>query len=80
MASNIDERQLLTWFTDCLVASSLAQASGTTTTAVQMVTSLNAYIAGDPNLTNQEKALASAISTAFSKAATQPSSAIHAVL
>ncbi len=80
MASNIDERQLITWFTDCLVAIGLGQASQTTTTTAQMVTSLNAYVVGDPNITAQEKSITTAISTAFSKAATQPSSAIHAVL
>jgi hypothetical protein len=80
MASNIDGRQLLTWFTDSMVALCLTQASGTTTTCTQMVTSIASQASADTGLSNQEKGILTAISTAFSKAATQPSSGIHAVL
>ncbi len=80
MASNIDSRQLITWFTDSMVALCLVQASGTTTTTVQLATSMASMATADTGLTAQEKSILTAISSGLSRAATQPSSSIHAVL
>ena len=80
MASDIDTRQLVTWFTDCMVAISFTQASGTTTNNAQMVTSVAAQAStstGDTGLTKQEIAIATAISSGFTAAASFPSSSIH---
>ena len=77
MASNIDSRQLLTWFTDSLVAISFTQASGTTTNNAQQVTSQASQNTADTGLTAQEKAIATAISSGFTAAASFPSSSIH---
>ncbi len=77
MASDIDARQLLTWFTDSLVAISFVQAAGTTTNNSQMVTSVASQGTADTGLTAVEKAIATAISSGFVSAATGPSSSIH---
>ncbi len=77
MASDIDTRQLLTWFADSLVAISFVQASGTTTNNSQMVTSQASMNTADTGLTAQEKAITTALSSAFVSAATGPSSSIH---
>ncbi len=77
MASDIDTRQLLTWFTDCMAAISFTQASGTTTNNAQMVTSQASMNTADTGLTAQEKAITTAISSGFVAAATGPSSSIH---
>lgn len=77
MASDIDTRQLITWFTDSLVAISFTQASGTTTNNSQMVTSQASQNSADTGLTSQEKAIATAISSGFTAAASFPSSSIH---
>jgi hypothetical protein len=77
MASEIDTRQLVTWFTDCMVAISFTQASGTTTNNAQMVTSQASQNSADTGLTAQEKAIATAISSGFTAAASFPSSSIH---
>ena len=80
MPSNIDGRQLLAWFTDSIIALCFTQASGTTTNATQMQTSITSQISADTGLSAQEKGILTAISSAFSRAATQPSSSIHAIL
>ncbi len=80
MASDIDTRQLLTWFTDSLLAISYVQASGTTTNNSQMVTSVASQASADTGLTAQEKAIITAISSGFVSAATGPSSSIHSSL
>ena len=77
MASNIDTRQLLTWFTDSLVAISFTQSVGTTTNNAQQVTSQASQNTADTGLTAQEKAIATAISSGFTAAASFPSSSIH---
>ena len=77
MASDIDTRQLITWFTDTMVAISFTQASGTTTNNAQMVTSQASQASADTGLTAQEKAIATAISSGFTAAASFPSSSIH---
>lgn len=68
MSSNIDERQLLTWFAEAVTALCLTQASGTTTTATQMVTSLASQLTNDTGLTNPAKALITALSSAIGRA------------
>jgi hypothetical protein len=80
MASNIDETQLLTWFAECVTGLCLTQASGTSTTCTQMVTSCANQVANDTGLTGQEKALITSISGGIGNAATQPSSSVHAAL
>ena len=75
MASNIDERQLVTWFTDCMRALCLTQATGTTTTTVQMVTSVASQVSADTGLTKQEQAIVTAISSGINSVT--PSSSIH---
>ena len=77
MASNIDERQMLTWFTECITAICLTKASGTTTSAVLFTTSCGSQLTADTGLTAQEKAIITSISSAIGAAATQPSSSIH---
>lgn len=74
MASEITQVQLLTWFAGCLRAIQLTQSVGTTTNANQMVTSCAAQITADTGLTAQEKAMITAVSSAFG--ATTPSSSI----
>ncbi len=80
MASNLTPAQLLSWFTDSVVALCLVQASGTTTTTVQLATSLASMATADTGLTVQEKSILTAISSGLSRAATQPSSSIKALL
>ena len=77
MASDIDTRQLVTWFTDCLVAISFTQASGSTTNNAQMVTSVASQLSADTGLLAGEKSIATAISSGFTAAASFPSSSIH---
>ena len=73
--SNVDELQLVTWFSDTMRALCLTQASGTTTSATQMVTSIASQVSADTGLTNQEKTLVTSISSAINS--TTPSSSIH---
>jgi len=80
MASNIDERQLVTWFTECVTAICLTKASGTTTSAVLFATSVGSQITADTGLTAQEVKLATSMSSAIAAAATQPSCGVHNAL
>ncbi len=80
MASDIDTRQLITWFTDCVAALCVTKASGTTTSAVLFTTSVGSQLTADTGLTLQEKALASSITSGIIAAATQPSSSVHNLL
>ena len=80
MASNIDGRQLITWFTDAMTALCLVQASGTTTTAAQLATSIASQASADTGLSAAEKSITTAISSALGRVATQPSSSIHGTL
>ena len=75
--STIDERQLVTWFTDCVVALCLTKASGTTTSAVLFATSVGSQLTADTGLTTQEVKLASVITSGIMAAATQPSCSVH---
>ena len=67
MSSNIDTIQLLTWFADTMRAVGLTQATGTTTTVAQLVTSVasqNSTSTGDTGLTLQETVLTTLLSSA----------------
>lgn len=75
MASNIDNVELLTWFTSCMTAIGFTQASGTSTTNTQMATSVASQKSADTGLTAQEKAMITTISSGIGL--TTPSSAIH---
>ena len=75
--SGIDQKQLVTWFTDCLVAMCLTKASGTTTSAVLFSTSVGSQVTADTGLTTQEVKLATAITSGIMAAATQPSCSVH---
>ncbi len=75
MASNIDNVQLLTWFASAMRAIQQTQASGSTTNDTQMATSAAAQLTADTGLTNQEKVIVTALSSAIG--ATTPSSSIH---
>ncbi len=80
MASNIDTRQLITWFTDSVTALCLTKAAGTTTSAVLFTTSVGSQLTADTGLTAQEKSIVSAITSGIIAAATQPSSSVHNLL
>ncbi len=80
MASNIDSRQLVTWFTECVTALCITKAAGTTTSAVLFTTSMGSQFTADTSLTTQEKVLASSITSGIIAAATQPSCSIHNLL
>ncbi len=80
MASNIDTRQLVTWFTECVTAICLTKASGTTTSAVLFTTSTGSQLTADTGLTTQEAKLVTAIALGIGDAATKPSTAIHNIL
>ena len=75
MPSNIDERQLLTWFASSMRAMCLGHASGTSTDCSGLATSIASMNSADTGLTAQEKALCTLISSAINS--TQPSSSIH---
>ena len=72
-----DARQILTWFSDSMRALCLTHASGTTTDASQLVTSVASQLSADTGLTTQEKTIATAISSAINSAT--PSSGIHSM-
>jgi nicotinamidase-related amidase len=75
MPSNIDERQLVTWFASTMRAMCLGHASGTTTDVSGLATSIANLNTADTGLSSQEKALVTLISSAISS--TTPSSSIH---
>ncbi len=80
MASNIDTRQLITWFTDSVAALCVTKASGTTTSAVLFTTTMGSQLTADTGLTAQEKSLVSSITSGIIAAATQPASSVHNLL
>ena len=74
-AANLDDLQVITWFSAVMRALCLTHASGTTTDATQLVTSCANMVTADTGLTSQEKTLVTSISSAINS--TTPSSSIH---
>ncbi len=79
MASNIDERQMLRWFTSIVTAlTSSASSGGGTTSIAAMVTSIANQVTADTGLSTQEVVLVTKMGGAF--AATTPSSTMASIL
>ena len=78
-ASNIDNRQLLRWFTSILTALTSSAASGGGTTSIAaMITSVTNMNAADTGLSAAEKRICTQISSAIGT--TTPSSSMATIL
>ncbi len=79
MASNIEERQLLRWFTSLVTAlTSSAASGGGTTSVVAMITSVTNMNAADTGLSAAEKRICTQISSAIGT--TTPTSSMATIL